>query len=169
MSSDEHRESASTIVARCAVITCSDSRTAETDTSGAYIRGILRGNGHDIIESVIIPDEPARIRSRVESLVDMDANVILINGGTGITARDTTFDTITQLLDKPLPGFGELFRMLSFEEIGAASMLSRATAGVIGSTLLFSMPGSTPAVRLAMDRLIIPELRHLVRELNRTA
>jgi len=168
MSSNEHRDNASNIAARCAIITCSDSRTAETDTSGAYIRGILKGDGHEVTESVILPDDPVLIRARVESLVNAETNVILINGGTGITARDNTYDTISEMLDKTLPGFGELFRMLSFDEIGAAAMLSRATAGVIQNTLVFSMPGSTPAVRLAMDRLILPELRHLVWELSRT-
>lgn len=151
---------------RCAVITVSDTRTAEDDTSGALMKDRLNGAGHEIVDYRIVPDEPERIRETVADL-SSTAEALLFNGGTGLSARDRTYDALAGLLDKELPGFGELFRMLSYEEIGAGAMLSRATAGVHRGTLIFSTPGSTNAVELAMDKLILPELKHLVWEVVR--
>jgi molybdopterin adenylyltransferase len=167
MSVQEHRaQSPSHVVA--AVITISDTRTIENDTSGRTIVDSLKQAGHQVSAWEIVPDEPQRIReliSRLQTLPNLDA--ILITGGTGIGSRDQTFETLNPLLTKTLPGFGELFRMLSFPEIGAAAMLSRAIGGLIDRTLVLAMPGSTAAVRLAMDKLILPEIGHLVREARR--
>mgnify|MGYP002626204513 FL=1 len=128
----------------------------------------LQAAGHSVVEREIIPDEPDKMRPLVAKLAASQAvDAILLTGGTGITARDQTCETITGLLNKPMPGYGELFRMLSFEEIGAAAMLSRAVGGVVGQTIVLTMPGSTAAVRLAMERLIAPELAHLVYEANK--
>lgn len=149
----------------CAVITVSDTRTEETDTSGGVIRDGLAGAGHEVSFYRIVPDEPELIRSLLAELASGSVRVTLLNGGTGISHRDTTYDAVATLLEKTLPGFGELFRALSYQEIGAAAMLSRATAGVYRNMLVFSMPGSSNAVRLAMDRLILPELTHLAWEL----
>jgi len=165
MSTRTHQEQASDLRLRCAVVTCSDTRTAENDTSGAYIREALQKAGHTISAYQIVPDEPNLIDKLLRTYVAEEIDVVLLNGGTGISRRDSTYDTVSGMLDKTLPGFGEIFRVLSFEEIGPASMLSRATAGVISRTLVFSMPGSTGAVRLAMDRLIAPDLKHLVWEI----
>lgn len=160
-----HRAAAPDSV-RCAVLTVSDSRTTETDTSGGVIRDVLKLTGHKIADYQIVPDDPELItRMAQEWIANPEIQVILTNGGTGIAARDTTYDAITGLLDKRIDGFGELFRMLSWEEIGAAAMLSRAVAGVAGDTLVVAMPGSTNAVRLAMSKLIVPELGHLVYEI----
>jgi molybdenum cofactor biosynthesis protein B len=163
----EHRESAPESVG-CAVITVSDTRTKETDRSGQIMRGALTQAGHAVVHYAIVPDEPARIREQLEvCAADDRIEAILFNGGTGIASRDTTFDVLAGSLEKELPGFGELFRMLSWEEIGAAAMLSRATAGVYRGRILFSTPGSSNAVRLAMEMLIVPELGHLVFELRK--
>lgn len=162
----QHRnESAKTI--NVAVITVSDTRTMETDRGGQTILDLLEGTDHQVVSRVIVRDEPQEIVHAIElavSLADSPAAAILITGGTGISSRDQTYETITELLDKPIPGYGELFRMLSYEEIGAASMLSRATGGIRGNTVILTMPGSTAAVTLAMEKLIIPELAHLVHE-----
>ena len=164
---DEHRE-ANQEAARCVVITVSDTRTVENDRSGALMRERLAGGGHEVIFSTIVKDEPEQIRALLDAwTADGACDAILFNGGTGIAARDTTFDAISGRLEKELPGFGELFRMLSYSEIGAAAMLSRATAGVIGTCLVFSTPGSSNAVALAMEKLIVPELQHLVYELRK--
>lgn len=152
----------------CAIITVSDTRTPETDTSGAAIRERLEAAGHQVAFYRIVKDEPEQIVALLDHLVNESTmQVLLFNGGTGISRRDTTYDALAGRLEKTLPGFGELFRMLSYEEIGAAAMLSRATAGVYRGRLVFSMPGSSNAVRLAMDRLIVPELEHLAWELTR--
>ncbi len=146
----------------CAVVTVSDTRTAESDESGAIIRQLLESAGHRVAGYEIIPDEPLRVRDRVLALCgDEECHAIMLTGGTGLAARDTTYEAVTAILDKRLDGFGELFRMLSYEQIGSAAMLSRATAGVCQSTLVFSMPGSTGAVRLAMEKLIVPQLGHI--------
>jgi len=153
---------------RAAVITISDTRTKETDTSGKTIIDLLTAAGHEVLAWEIVPDEPQRIReliSQQRQKPELDA--VLLTGGTGIGSRDQTFETISALLTKTLPGFGELFRMLSYPEIGAAAMLSRATAGLIERTVVLAMPGSTNAVRLAMEKLILPEIAHLVREARR--
>lgn len=153
-------------VIRCGIVTISDTRTFENDTSGDAIRAALSGGGHEIVRYEIVPDEPDQIAALVKELTG-SCQVILTNGGTGITRRDSTFEVIDALLEKRLPGFGELFRMLSYDDIGPAAMLSRATAGVYRDTLIFCMPGSTGAVRLALDKLIINELPHLVWEILR--
>ena len=164
---DQHRRDAPRVV-RCVVITVSDTRTLETDTGGETVVELLGGAGHEILERHIIPDEPAPMAGLLTSLCDReDVDAVLMTGGTGLSRRDQTVETVTSLLDKPLPGYGELFRMLSYEQIGAAAMLSRAVAGLIGRTVVLTMPGSRAAVRLAMEKLILPELGHLVREARR--
>jgi molybdenum cofactor biosynthesis protein B len=145
----------------CAVITVSDTRTADTDRSGQRIQQLLRDHGHRIEHYAILRDEPELITEAVRA-APATAEVIIINGGTGLARRDTTFEAVRRLSEKEIPGFGELFRMLSYQEIGAAAMLSRATAGVVGNRVVFSVPGSTAAVELAMTRLILPQLGHVV-------
>jgi molybdenum cofactor biosynthesis protein B len=149
-------------------LTVSDTRTPETDTSGSLIREMLGLAGHRVAAYEIVPDEPERIRQTVAGWVaDAGVQAVLSNGGTGIAARDTTYDALAGMIETRLDGFGELFRMLSFQEIGAAAMLSRAVAGVANGTLIVAMPGSTNAVRLAMTRLIVPELGHLIYEIGK--
>ncbi|HEY9698259.1 MAG TPA: MogA/MoaB family molybdenum cofactor biosynthesis protein [Trichocoleus sp.] len=151
----------------CAIVTVSDTRNPETDRSGQLIRQMLEAEGHSVRDYALLKDEPSAIEEllyRWSNRADVEA--VILNGGTGIAPRDTTYDAIEQLLDKTLPGFGELFRMLSYAEVGSRAMASRAIAGVCHSTLIFSLPGSTNAVRLAMEKLILPELRHLVTQLN---
>ena len=152
----------------CAVITVSDTRTLENDTGGQTVIDHLNKAGHSIAGREIIPDEPARMRPLLESLRQRDdVDVILMTGGTGITSRDQTYETVSSLLDKPLPGYGEVFRMLSYHDIGPAAILSRAVGGLLGRKVLLTMPGSPAAVRLAMEKIIIPQLPHLVREARR--
>ncbi|MEO6436570.1 MAG: MogA/MoaB family molybdenum cofactor biosynthesis protein [Tepidisphaeraceae bacterium] len=172
MAYDQHTQSAKSIVARCAVITLSDTRTEQTDTSGQRIRELLEAEHHSIARYAVIPDDPTRLTSLLDELlgaVEAGAAIdaIITNGGTGISRRDDTISVVESRLTLPLPGFGELFRMLSFEQIGSGAMLSRAVGGVAGRKLLFALPGSTKAVELAMTRLILPELRHLLSELRR--
>jgi molybdenum cofactor biosynthesis protein B len=152
---------------RCGIITISDTRTPETDTSGAAIRAGLENQGHTVVRYAVARDEPAEIVALVRELIGVGCQVILTNGGTGISRRDSTFEAIDGLLQKRLPGFGELFRMLSYADIGPAAMLSRATAGTLGDALIFCLPGSSGAVRLALEKLILPELPHLVWEILR--
>ena len=161
-----HAEAEQYTKIRCAVLTVSDTRTEETDRSGGLMRVRLEKAGHEITFYRIIPDEPAVIKGAMQKLAGK-VDVVLFNGGTGISKRDRTYEAISSMLDKELPGFGELFRMLSYQEIGPSAMLSRATAGVYNDTLFFSTPGSLNAVKLAMDKLILPELKHLVWELLR--
>ncbi len=164
---EEHKARAPAY-AKVYVITCSDSRTAATDEGGRIIKSKLADRGHVIAGSAIVPDEPSRIGAELERARAAGAQAVLITGGTGITARDSTFEAVTAVIARPLPGFGELFRMLSFEEIGSAAMLSRALAGVTREGLVvFAMPGSPAAVKLACERLILPELGHLLEELGR--
>lgn len=152
---------------RCAVITVSDTRTVESDRSGQIIQTLLTGAGHSVSDYRIVPDEPDRIAALCLTLVaQADLDGIILSGGTGIAPRDTTYDAVAALLEKTLPGFGEIFRQLSFQEIGSRAMASRAVAGVLQSTLIFSLPGSSKAVTLAMEALILPELPHLVSLLN---
>jgi len=163
----EHRRNAPGSV-RCVVVTVSDTRTAETDRSGQIMRVQLESGGHRIVGYHIVRDEPAEIEALLDRYsMDPECQAVLFNGGTGIASRDTTFDVISRRLEKTLPGFGEIFRMLSFDEIGAAAILSRATAGVLHGTLVVSTPGSSNAVALAMDRLIVPELAHIVFEIGK--
>jgi molybdenum cofactor biosynthesis protein B len=148
------------------VISISDSRTPQTDSSGDAICSLLSEAGHELAGRTLVKDDPARVRDAITSRPE-GTQIVITSGGTGITSRDSTYEAITALFDKQLDGFGELFRMLSYEEIGAAAMLSRACAGTIGRTAVFSLPGSENAVRLAMTKLILPEIGHVVRELGR--
>ena len=149
----------------CAVITVSDTRTVETDTGGQTLIDLLTAAGHEVIERQIIPDDPGPMQALLGSLAGRDdVDVILLTGGTGISPRDQTFETVSAMLTKTLPGYGELFRMLSYHEIGSAAMLSRATGGLLESKVLLTMPGSPAAVRLAAEKIILPELGHLVNE-----
>ena len=154
--------------AKVYVITCSDSRTPANDEGGKIIKSKLADKGHLVAGSAIVPDEPARILHELALARAAGAQAVLLTGGTGISGRDATYEAVSSAIARPLPGFGELFRMLSFQEIGSAAMLSRAVAGVTREGLLiFAMPGSPAAVKLACDRLILPELTHLLEELAR--
>jgi molybdopterin adenylyltransferase len=165
-STEQHRREAPSSVS-CAIITVSDTRTPETDKSGQLIHQLLEEKGYTVAEYAIVRDEYDGIKALLQqAAANKGVEAVLLNGGTGIAARDTTYEAVRDQLDKEMPGFGELFRYLSFtEDIGSAAILSRAIAGTIGKTAVFSMPGSTGAVRLAMTRLIIPELGHVMREL----
>ena len=165
MSTQLHRKDAPKSV-RCFVLTISDTRTPASDTSGNAIAEALEGAGHEVIGRQLVRDEPAEVRQAVSAHLE-DAQVIVTTGGTGITSRDSTYEAIAALLDKTIDGFGELFRSLSYEEIGSAAMMSRACAGTIGRTAVFALPGSEAAVRLALEKLILPEIGHVVRELQR--
>ena len=165
MGCPEHREHDAG-PARLALLTVSDSRTEATDRSGAVARRLLESAGHRIVDYKIVPDEPQRVRESVEGwLTDETCDGVVVSGGTGVSVRDRTYEAIAGLLDKRLDGFGELFRMLSYEQIGSAAMLSRAVGGIARGKLLFSLPGSTAAVELALTKLILPELSHLRFEL----
>jgi len=154
------------ITVACAVVTISDTRSKETDKSGQLIQQLLQDAKHTIEAYTIIKDEPEYIQQQVELLCkSAKLDAIIFNGGTGIALRDTTYDALAQLLEKTLPGFGELFRFLSYQEIGSRAIASRAVAGVYQQKLIFSLPGSSNAVRLAMEKLILPELAHLVGQL----
>ena len=144
-----------------AIVTVSDSRTEETDTNGAWLRRAVEAAGHRVEGYRVIRDEPGEVEDALRVMAFGPARVIVFNGGTGIAPRDTTFDVLSRHLEKPIPGFGELFRMLSWEQVGAAAMLSRATAGLYRGRVVFSLPGSPAAVRLAWERLIEPEIRHM--------
>jgi molybdenum cofactor biosynthesis protein B len=148
-------------------VTVSDSRTPETDTNAIFLRGELEQEGHTITSYQIVPDEPEQIEIVLEEMIESSARIIIFNGGTGITPRDRTFDVIDRKLEKRLTGFGEIFRMLSYDQVGAAAMLSRATAGTYKGKLIISTPGSPQAVKLAWDKLIKPELQHLAWEIIR--
>lgn len=167
VSQHEHKAAAPRSIA-CFVLTVSDTRTAETDTSGKAIRALLEEAGHRVAGHAILPDDAPRVRSRVsDCLADADTEVVITTGGTGITSRDGTYEAVAGLLEKRLDGFGELFRMLSFGEIGPAAMMSRAVAGTVRGRVVFVLPGSEHAVRLAMTRLILPELTHVVQQVRR--
>lgn len=160
----DHHDHAGKRAIACAVITVSDTRTTETDAGGNLLRDLLGAAGHEVVASAIVPDEPERIRAAV---AESAAEAILLTGGTGISERDRTPEALADLIERELSGFGELFRVLSFEAIGAAAMLSRAFAGVHRGRLVVAMPGSPAAIELAMRRLVLPELNHLVWELAR--
>ena len=150
------------------VITCSDTRTPETDTSGQLIQKLLKEQGHNIAAYHLVKDEPAQITARItEGIANEAVQAIIINGGTGISRRDSTFEAVDAMLEKRLDGFGEVFRYLTYQEIGSPAIMSRATAGIIKGRVLFSTPGSENAVGLAMEKLILPELGHLVKELTK--
>jgi molybdopterin adenylyltransferase len=163
----EHKHHAPKSVG-CMVVTCSDTRTPETDTSGQLIQKLLKEQGHTVAAYHVVKDEPAQITQRIAEGTANDAvQAIIINGGTGISRRDSTFEAVDALLEKRLDGFGEVFRYLTYQEIGSPAIMSRATAGIIKGRVLFSTPGSENAVRLAMEKLILPELGHLVKELTK--
>ena len=168
MSYDQHIRSAKDIVARCAVVTLSDTRTRETDTSGQLILKLLAEAGHQVSRYHLIKDDREALASLLLDLAsDGEIDVLLTNGGTGIANRDQTIDVVETMIDQPLPGFGELFRMLSWQQVGAGAMLSRATAGITRGKPIFSMPGSSKAVELAMTQLILPQVRHILHELRK--
>ncbi|EAZ91997.1 MogA/MoaB family molybdenum cofactor biosynthesis protein [Crocosphaera chwakensis] len=151
----------------CAIVTVSDTRTPESDRSGQLLKQRLTEAGHQIINYDILKDEPHSIITHVQQLKEENRiNVIILNGGTGIAPRDTTYDALEGLLEKNLPGFGELFRYLSYQEIGSRAMASRAIAGIYNNILIFSLPGSSNAVKLALDKLILPELIHLTNQIR---
>jgi molybdenum cofactor biosynthesis protein B len=173
----EHRQAAPTRV-RVAAVTVSDTRTLADDRSGQLLVELIEAAGHEVVDRQIVRDDPDEIRNLLEAYRELAASsgyadppskldAVLVTGGTGIGSRDQTFETVSNLLTKAMPGYGELFRWLSFEEIGPAAMLSRAVGGVMGTLVVLTMPGSPAAVRLAMTRLIGPELGHLVREARR--
>ncbi len=163
----EHKAQ-SPAVANCYIVTISDTRTEATDTSGRAIFDLLWAGGHQVAGRRLVRDEPDQVRAVVaEQLANPQVQVVITTGGTGITSRDTTFEAIDGLLEKRLDGFGELFRFLSYQEIGSAAMLSRACAGLAKGKVIISLPGSENAVRLGMTRLVLPELGHLVREASR--
>ncbi|NNL67420.1 MAG: MogA/MoaB family molybdenum cofactor biosynthesis protein [Myxococcales bacterium] len=164
----QHRAAAVANVAT-AVITVSDTRTPETDTGGALLAERLAAAGHDVVARRIVPDEPDRIAAAVrEALARDEVRAIVVTGGTGVAPRDVTPETVAPLLDREIPGFGELFRMLSYEDIGSAALLSRALAGMAAGRVVFVLPGSRGALRLALDQLILPELGHLAAEARKT-
>jgi molybdenum cofactor biosynthesis protein B len=162
-----HREAAPETV-RVAVLTISDTRTPETDTGGDVVEETMRGTGHEVVAREIVRDEATIIRTTlVDLLARSDVDAVVTTGGTGISGRDTTYEVVSRMVEKRLDGFGELFRMLSYEEIGAAAILSRALAGTVGTKLLASLPGSRNAVRLGMKKLLVPEIAHIIFELRK--
>jgi molybdenum cofactor biosynthesis protein B len=168
MSYQQHIQASETVVARCAVITLSDTRTEATDKSGARIKELLNEQSHRIAAYSVIPDDPAQLDQLLSQYLSRnDIDIILTNGGTGISKRDQTIGVIERHITQPLPGFGELFRTLSYEQIGSGAMLTRAIGGIAQAKLIFAMPGSTKAVELAMSKLILPELKHLLMELRK--
>lgn len=168
MGAEEHRVKAGTAPVTVALVTVSDTRTPDTDENGHYLRRVFESAGHVVGGYAIVRDEPDQVERVLDEMAAVaDVRLILFNGGTGIAPRDTTYDVIARKLHKTLPGFGEIFRLLSYEQVGAAAMLSRATAGVYRGKLVFSMPGSPKAVKLAVERLIMPELNHLAWEIVR--
>lgn len=170
MGAEEHRQRAGRGAVTLGIVTVSDTRTPETDENGQWLRQTFEALGHRIAAYRLVRDEPAQVEAVLEELAGIAAlQIALFNGGTGIAPRDTTYDVIARKLEKTLSGFGELFRMLSYQQVGAAAMLSRATAGVYRGKLIVSMPGSPKAVRLAVESLILPELNHLAWEVARQA
>lgn len=163
----QHRSAAEAALSFC-VITVSDTRTVDDDSGGALIAELLVGAGHSVASRLIVTDDRERIVNSVLNFVrDPAVDVVVTTGGTGIARRDVTYEAVCSILDRQISGFGELFRMLSWDEIGAAAMLSRAVAGAIGSTAVFSLPGSRNAIRLAMEKLVLPEIAHVVYEIRK--
>ncbi len=166
-SAEKHRKASPERV-RVAVLTISDTRTPETDTGGNVIVDSMQKAGHEIVHREIVKDDAPRIKKILEEfLADAAVDAVITTGGTGISARDATYEVVAQMLDKKLDGFGELFRVLSYEEVGAAAILSRAIAGAAGLKFVACLPGSTNAVRLAMEKLLVPEIPHIVFELRK--
>ena len=162
-----HRQAAPQTV-RCYVLTISDTRTEETDSGGRAVVELLTGGGHEVLGKIIVPDDRERIRQAVEAqLAETEVQAVVTTGGTGISSRDQTYEAISSILEKRVDGFGELFRALSHQEIGTAAMLTRALAGTAHGKIIISIPGSENAVRLAIVKLVLPELGHLVREAER--
>ena len=169
MGHHQHRETAPRAVG-VALLTVSDTRTPETDASGRLCAELCEAAGHEVAAKRIVPDDPAQVRAALAAMLsDPRVQAVLVNGGTGISRRDRTFEAVSGMLEGRLDGFGELFRALSFREIGAAAMLSRAVAGHVEGRAIFCMPGSPAAVRLALESLIRPELGHVVAELGKGA
>lgn len=168
MSSIEHKQNAPKKI-KCKVITISDTRNKETDKSGKLIKKFLHEQGHEVIDYEIVKDEKTLIRSAIlKGCEKREVDAVITNGGTGIAKRDVTIEAVESLIEKEIPGFGEIFRMLSYrDDIGSAAILSRAIAGVAMDTAVFSIPGSSGAVSLAMEKLILPELGHVVREIKK--
>jgi molybdenum cofactor biosynthesis protein B len=167
MSVDAHR-AASPAAVRCFVLTVSDTRRLDTETSGRVIADLLAGAGHVVVDRALVRDEPAEVVEAVRGQIASGAvDAVITTGGTGLSPRDTTREALEPLFEQTIDGFGELFRKLSYEEIGAASMLSRATAGVIGGCPVFLLPGSEAGVRLAVSKLIAPELGHILGQMRR--
>jgi molybdenum cofactor biosynthesis protein B len=168
MTYQEHQSSAKSIMARCAVVTLSDTRTLETDSGGNRIVDLLTADGHQIAQRKLIPDDADGLSKLLEELLGRaDVDAIITTGGTGVSRRDQAIDVVESAIEFPLPGFGELFRMLSWQQVGSGAMLSRATAGISHGRPIFALPGSPAAVDLAMTKLILPELRHLMDELRK--
>jgi molybdenum cofactor biosynthesis protein B len=150
---------------RCFVLTVSDTRTEATDTGGRAVADLLIAAGHSVVGRAIVKDDASEVDVAVRAhLASADVDVVITTGGTGITSRDSTYEAIDALLDKRLDGFGELFRMLSYQQVGAAAMMSRATAGLASGTIVIALPGSEAAVRLAMEKLVLPEIGHMVQQ-----
>ena len=167
MSEHQHKSQAPASVG-CFVLTVSDTRSEATDTSGRAIADLLTAAGHRVSGRAIVKDDPALVRDAVtRQLANADVQAIITTGGTGITSRDSTYEAVTALLHKRLDGFGELFRMLSYQQIGPAAMMSRACAGLVAGRIVIALPGSEAAVRLACERLIVPELGHLVQQASK--
>ncbi len=167
MSAEQHRRTAPAVLG-FAVITVSDSRGPEDDTSGRAIRDLISASGHQTINSTLVRDDLAAIRGAVRRMLALpDVDVVVTTGGTGFSPRDLTLEAVGPLLERPLDGFGELFRMLSYQQVGAAAMLSRAAAGLVGTQAVFLLPGSPKAVALAMEKLILPEAAHLLGQARR--
>jgi len=163
----KHKESAPDTV-RVAILTISDTRTPETDTGGDVAEELLVSAGQEVVGRRIVRDEVSGIRnSLIDLLARSDVDAVIATGGTGISARDTTYEVVERMIEKRLDGFGEIFRMLSYEEIGSAAIMSRALAGSVGSKFVASLPGSRNAVRLAVEKLLVPELSHVVFELRK--
>ena len=166
-SAEKHRKASPERI-RLAVLTISDTRTSETDTGGNIIVDSMQKAGHELVHREIVKDDAPQIKKVLERLLaDSGVEAVITTGGTGISARDTTYEVVARMLDKKLDGFGELFRMLSYKEVGAAAILSRAIAGAAGSKFVACLPGSTNAVRLAMEKLLVPEIPHVVFELRK--
>ena len=167
-STKQHREAAAEQgPVKVAIVTVSDTRIPETDKNAVYLREQLTNDGNSVTAYRIIKDEPAQVEAVLDEMAETDARIILFNGGTGIAPRDTTFDVLSRKLEKTLPGFGELFRVFSYDQVGAAAILSRATAGVYRGKVIISTPGSSAAVQLAWEKLVGPELLHLAWEVGR--
>ncbi len=162
--SQQLHKAAGPVSVRVAVLTISDTRTEATDTSGGAIVALLQQEGHQVTARALVKDEPADVTAFVAAQLRAEAQVIITTGGTGITSRDATYEALDEMLEKRLDGFGELFRMLSYADIGPAAMMSRACAGLARGRVVIALPGSEGAVRLAMTKLVLPELGHLVQQ-----